>query len=282
MSTQAHVSVRAYRTWRLRLRAGAPRYVLMAVSLFGIAASARYAIDPPRPAGTGSVRSLSGAPDRGAEAYAVLFARRYLTWSGTESTAGADLESFTGGAMESDAGLVVPPGVVQNVLWAEIVQAREPLVGHHVYTVAAQTSSGGLLYLTVGVTRMSSGVLALAGYPAFVGPPASAPAPAAAPGPAVGEPALEVVVRRALGNYISASASELAADLAAGAEVSLPTNPLTLDAIGHPTWTEGSAVEVSVQASDTRDVRYSLTYELDVVRVHGRWEISAIQTDPRS
>jgi hypothetical protein len=148
--------------------------------------------------------------------------------------------------------------------------------------VAAQTDARGLLYLTVGVMRTASGALAITGYPAFVGPPDSVPALAPAHGPVVDAPALEVVLRRALGNYMSASASELAADLTAGAQVSLPPNPLTLDAIGPVTWTEGGAVEALVQASDVSGVRYSLAYELDVVRVRGRWEIAAVQTDPRS
>jgi Conjugative transposon protein TcpC len=281
MSARAEVSLRAYPLWRLHLRRGLPRYLLAAVSLFGIAASARYAIAPPMPSRTAGGSAHSPGPDRAAEAYAVLFARRYLTWTGTEPPPGA-LEQFVGGGMEGDAGLVVPSGIAQKVAWAEVAQAREPLAGQHVYTVAAQTDTGGLLYLTVGVLRTSSGALALSGYPAFVGPPDSAAAPTPPHGQVVNDPALEVVLRRALGNYLSASASELAADLTAGAQVSPPPNPLALDTFGAPTWTEGGGVEVFVQAVDARGVRYSLAYELDVSRVRGRWEISAIQTDPRS
>ncbi len=51
-----------------------------------------------------------------------------------------------------------------------------PAPGEHVYTVAAQTDTAGLLYLTVPVARTSDGALALAGYPAFVGAPAAGPA----------------------------------------------------------------------------------------------------------
>jgi hypothetical protein len=35
-----------------------------------------------------------------------------------------------------------------------------------------------------------------------------------------------------------------------------------------------------VQAQNARGARYTLAYELDVARVQGRWEVSAIQTDP--
>ena len=35
-----------------------------------------------------------------------------------------------------------------------------------------------------------------------------------------------------------------------------------------------------VEAHDGRGVHYTLAYELDVGRAQGRWEISAVQTDP--
>ena len=53
--------------------------------------------------------------------------------------------------MEADAGLELPASGEQHVEWAEVVQAREPAPGEHVYTVAAQTDTAGLLYLTVAV-----------------------------------------------------------------------------------------------------------------------------------
>ncbi len=72
--------------------------------------------------------------------------------------------------MEPAAGLQLPPSGEQRVEWDEVVQEREPAAGEHVYTLAAQTDTAGLLYLTVSVIRLSDGSLALAGYPAFVGP----------------------------------------------------------------------------------------------------------------
>ncbi len=281
MSAAARVTLRTYPRWRLGLRRGLPRYLLTAVSVFGLAASARYAIAPPRPDRVGADSASSPALDRAAEAYAVLFARRYLTW-GAAGPSAVEIERWLGGALETDAGLTVPGGVSQAVSWAEVVQSREPARGEHVYTVAVQTDESGLLYLTVGVTRASSGVLVLTGFPAFVGPPLSSPATPSAHGAPIDDPALEVVVRRALGNYLSGAGSELAADLTTGARVSLPPNRLQLTGSGHPIWAQGSAVQVTAQASDGRGVRYTLTYELDVARVRGRWEISAIQTDPLS
>jgi hypothetical protein len=268
--------------WRIRLARELPRYLLCAASLAGLLASARFAIAPPT---LGSDRAPVRAPapaDTAAEAYAVLFARRYLTWNAAEpQTSARALEPFLGSSLEADAGLELPNGGEQHVEWAEIAQAREPVVGEHVYTVAAQTDTAGLLYLTVAVARRAGGSLALAGYPAFVGAPAAAAAQPAGHLREVSEPALATVVQRALRNYLAASPGELAADLASGARVSLPGIALSLESVQRLDWAPGAgAVLATVQAQDARGVHYTLTYELDVVREQGRWEISAVQMDP--
>ena len=131
--------------------------------------------------------------------------------------------------------------------------------------------------------RTAAGSLALGGYPAFVGAPASGPAQTGAQTHLreVGEPALATVIGRALRNYLAASSSELAADLTASAHVSLPTMALTLESVQRLDWAPGTgAVLAVVAAQDTRGARYTLAYELEVARVQGRWEISAIQMDP--
>ena len=95
--------------WRIRLAREAPRYLLLALSLAGLAASARFAIAPPRPRGPGRGADRSRAPDRAAEGYAALFARRYLTWNAAEPQASARaLAPFVGPGMEPDAGLRAP------------------------------------------------------------------------------------------------------------------------------------------------------------------------------
>ena len=108
--------------------------------------------------------------------------------------------------------------------------------GEHVYTIAAQTDSDGLLYLTVGVVREPGGSLALDGYPALVGAPASTGA--ASPGNLreVEDAALVTVVRRAIRNYLADAESELDADLLAGAPVSLPAAPLNMQSLDSLTW----------------------------------------------
>jgi hypothetical protein len=268
--------------WRIRLTHELPRYLLWAVSVTGLAASARFAIAPPTRTLSAAAVRQPAPPDLAAEAYAVLFTRRYLTWNAAEPQGSANaLEPFLGPGMEPDAGLELPTSGEQRVEWAEVVQARSPAPGEHVYTVAAQTDTQGLLYLTVPVVRTAAGGLALDGYPAFVGAPAAGPAQAGEHLREVVEPALATVVQRALRNYLAASLSELAADLVSGARVSLPEQPLSLESMQRLDWAaEGSAVLATVQAQDARGVRYTLAYELDVVRDQGRWEVAAVQMDP--
>jgi hypothetical protein len=268
--------------WRVRVVRETPRYLLWGLSLVGIAASVRFAIAPPRATMANATLRPPTPPDRAAEGYATLFARRYLTWNAADPQASAAaLEAFMGPGIEPGGGLQLPPGGEQNVLWAEVVQARESSRGEHVYTVAAQTDSAGLLYLTVDVKRAAGGGLAILGYPAFVGPPDALPAGTPARLREVSEPALATVVRRALRNYLGASDAELAADLTSTARVSLPGLPLSLESVQRLDWaTAREAVLATVQARDRRGAVYTLAYELDVARTQGRWEVSAVQTDP--
>jgi hypothetical protein len=279
----AMVTVTPRPMWRLRLVRELPRHLLHAVATMGLMASARYAIDPPR--ATLPLTLLRGpAPvDPAARGFATLFARRYLTWSGSDPQSREDaLASYAGAGVEPGAGLQPPAGSEQRVQWAEVVQEREPQPGEHVYTVATQTDLAGLLYLTVSVVRTASGALALGGYPAFVGAPATGSA--AAPSTSaheVGEAGLRTVVERALRNYLAGSESDLAADLSARARVSMPGVGLVLDSVESLSWAPGAgAVLAVVQAGDRRGAQYTLAYELDVTRAQGRWEISAIQTNP--
>jgi len=268
--------------WQIRLARELPRYLLCALSVAGLAASVRFAVSPPQPVAPAAALRAPAASDPAAEAYAALFARRYLTWDAAEPQASArGLEPFLGPGMEPDAGLELPASGEQQVEWVEAVQAREAAPGEHVYTVAVQTDTAGLLYLTVAVTRTADGSLALAGYPAFVGAPAAGPAQTVGHLREVGDQALATVVQRALRNYLAASSSELAADLTSGARVSLPEWALSLESVVHLDWSPvGSSVLAVVQAQDGRGVRYTLAYELDVAREQGRWEVSAVQMDP--
>jgi hypothetical protein len=276
------VTVTALPLWRVRLVREWPRLLLSAAALAGLLASARFAIDPPRPPARVALARGIAREDLAAEGFASLFARVYMTWNAAEPQAHErDLAPFLGAGMDPGAGLQPPLSGEQRVQSTEVVQEREPEPGEHTYTVAAQTDDAGLQYLTVNVLRTAAGSLALGGYPAFVGAPASAPAQTQAHLREVDEPSLATVVGRALRNYLSASASELAADLTSTARVSLPSTPLSLESVQSLDWTPGpGAVLAVVRAQDAHRAQYTLAYELDVERVQGRWEVSAIQTNP--
>ncbi len=266
----------------MRLVGSLPRYLLYATCAFGLLASARFAISPPRSFSRVIEASGRDRRDLAAQGYAVLFVRRYLAWDATAPQSSEEaLGSMIGPAIDAGAGLTLPPNGAQRVLWAEVVQERVPSPGRHVYTVAAQTDASGLVYVTVTVVRDGDGRVAIAGYPAFVGAPLSAPGQAARAGAEVLDGSLIAVAERALRNYLAAAPQELAADLADGAAVSLPEMHLTLDSMQRLAWsTDRRSVLALVQAQDARGARYTLGYEADVEQVHGRWEISAIQTDP--
>jgi hypothetical protein len=84
-----------------------------------------------------------------------------------------------------------------------------------------------------------------------------------------------------LRNYLARSESELAADLAAGAQVSLPGAALELQSLDSVDWSpDRRSVLVVVRARDERGAQYTLGYELDVRSTAGRWEVSAIQMNP--
>ncbi|MGH2905099.1 MAG: conjugal transfer protein [Solirubrobacteraceae bacterium] len=286
----ARVRIGTRPLWQIRVAREWHRWLLSGAAVAGLVASARFAIDPPRPPVPRTAAQIPAAPDLAAEGFAVRFARVYLTWNAAEPQAREDaLAPFVGPGIDPGAGLAPPANGAQRVESAEVVQERELTPAdpagsvEHVYTVAAQTDEAGLLYLTVAVVRTPDGSLALGGYPAFVGAPASGPAQAGTQTQRreVTEPALATVVGRALRNYLAASASELAADLTASAHVSLPEAALGLESVQRLDWAPGAgAVLAVVAAADARGAHYTLAYELDVVRVQGRWEIAAIEMDP--
>ncbi|HEX5310095.1 MAG TPA: conjugal transfer protein [Solirubrobacteraceae bacterium] len=272
------VTVTARTLWRLRLRQEAPRLLLQAAAVFGLLASARYAIDPPVPSVRVPQLGPATQPDRGAEAFAALFARRYLSWDAEEPEMHRrELAPYVDQQMEAEAGFQPPQAGSQRVLWTQVVQASAGAAGER-YTVAVQTDASGLLYLGIGVRRLAGGALALSGYPAFVGPPPIAAAAPLPPSREVQDGALVTVATRALRNYLAGQASELAADLAPGVQVSPPSPSLTLESLYALEWLHaGSSLYALVHANDRAGGSYALAYRLGLADAAGRWEITAIE-----
>lgn len=286
MSSEPHasVTVTTRRLWRIRLAGELPRILVQAAAVLGLLASARYAIAPPKPTIGHSTLAGAALVDRAAEGFASLFVRRYLTWSASDLEAHRrSLAPYLNSSMEAEAGLQPPERGEQRVLWTEVVQSRLSSAGERMYTIAAQTDSDGLLYLTVGVAREPDGRLALDGYPALVGAPASTGATPPGNLREVEDAALFTVAKRAISNYLADAESELDADLLAGAHVSPPAAPLTMQSLNSLTWAPGRhSVVAVVRARDERGAQYTLAYELGVVLRAGRWEIAAIQMNPDS
>jgi hypothetical protein len=279
----AHVRLETRPLWRLRVWASVTRWVLYVTAAVGIIATARFAIAPPRPPAA-RVAGVAAA-DLGAEGFATLFARRYMTWSASAPTEHArGLTGFGNAATDPDLGLGQPARGSQTVLWVEVVQAHAGGPGEHVYTVAVDTGATALAYLSVDVVRATDGDLRLGRYPAFVGPPVSTAATGLGSGGigAVSDRSLIAVIGRAMRNYLAGSRANLAADLAPGTVVSTPTQPLSVDEIENSRVERDGDVLATLVAHDAQGTSFTLTYELDVVRTAGRWLVAAIQTDPRT
>jgi hypothetical protein len=267
---------------RIRVSTALTRWVVYATATAGLAASARFAIAPPRP--PTARPPVVERRDLAAEGFASQLARGYLAFDGDRPDAHrAQLASFVGDQLDPDLGLRAPPGRVQRVRWTQVVQSRPGADGSRVYTVAAQTDRAGVLYLSVDVARGRDQALSLGGYPALVGAPLTASAAVAPEGSLrdVADRGLRATCQRALRNYLARAADNLNADLTADAAVALPGLSLSLHRLTDLHWApDGASVLASIEASDSDGVSYALRYELDVRHVDERWEIAAIQTDP--
>jgi hypothetical protein len=283
---QAHtasVAVSAQPIWRIRLWQELPRRLLHAAAAAGLIASIRFAVAPPRPIALARRPASAGSADLQAQGFASRFAHAYLSWRQNDPQARRTaLEPFAGSALALEAGTQPPPNGSEQVLFEQVVAEREVQPHLRICTVAVQTATQGLLYLAVPVLQPPGGSLSLAGYPAFVGPPASAGAePALEAGGEVQDASLRTVVTRALRNYLAPAPSNLAADLAPGANVSPPAQGLALEALQSLTWALGrnDAVVALLTAVGPGGARYTLAYEVAVRESAGRWEITAIQAE---
>jgi Conjugative transposon protein TcpC len=279
MSQPAFITRHSLR--RVRMAGVAPRIALYAVTTVlcaaGLASIAR---------GHKTIHETFVAAGRGfdlaAAEYATDFARAYLTYSSSNSGARAEaLSRFTNSMIDDDAGVTTQGQ--QTVSWAEPVQEEPQATGETMVTVAAQTSGAAApQYLAVPVIRARGGALAIANYPAFVGPPTVATGYEAPNQVVVTDSALIAMVTRVVTNYLDDDALDLQADMAPGAQVSLPTAALTVQHVTNVTWAYASGlVEVDVQAVDSAGTTFSLVYLIGVVHQE-RWYATSISVNPSS
>ncbi len=276
-SPRGRVTLEPRRLWTLRLSLGATRWVLYAVALCGIAATARNAIAPPLERLV--VVASAPASDPSAQWFALRFVRAYLGWTGDLSGHERGLAPFLGPAVDPDAGLAPVAGSAEQVRWLAIAGERNGAGGEQDYTVAADTGSGSVRYIEVAVARGTDGSEVLARYPAFVG----GPTPGRASGldgaalPTVTDPAVVAVLDRALRNYLGSSEQNLAADLAPGALVDPIAPGLSFRDVQRLAVEPSGTVLATVLAGDAGGDAFTLAYEISVKELAGRWEITRIE-----
>jgi hypothetical protein len=266
-----------------RAKALGPRYALIgACAVLALAGLKEIVIGDPAVPG----RSGSGVPsDPAMEEFAVSFARAYLSYDASDpESRDAALRPYLPDYLGPDGGFD-PQGGRQAMLWAEVAQNQEAIAGGRIITVAAQTDRLATpTYLAVPVRRLRSGELVLAGYPALVGAPAVARSVSEPLHESVEDPELQAMAERVVSNYLAGQLENLRADLAPGAEVSLPAERLTLSSVDGLVWAdradEGEAVLATVSAAEAGSGAYSLTYEIGVTRRGGRWYARWIEVVP--
>ncbi len=280
-----------------RWQARAPRAAVMALavvlSLLGLR---QLLAGPPAPAPT---PPPDQTPLIAISGLAQTFARAYLTYDGGSPEAhDRALAALPHGEIPPDAGLTVPPGASQRILWTTAVSVEPD--GPHQWnaTVAVAVATDGqpavlrdrqsvaLRYLVVPVTEARPGGLAIAGYPALVAMPAwaaipdartASPAPRGASIVPLSDSRLTALVRRALASYLAGRCDALTADLLPGTAVPCQALGLRLLAVERLGWLAfGRELGALVTARDARGVTYELRYELAVVR-RGRWYVAALE-----
>lgn len=248
-----------------RLRAAAPRYLVLAALGLLVLLGLRSLVSSPA---AGTIVRAAPSADAPSRAFALQFARAYLTYDAARPAARSRaLAPYLSDALDADAGYFASRGS-REVLWAEVASDQPALAGGRAITVAAAVSTQAMpLYLTVTVAHERGGPLALVGYPAFIGAPATARQAPMNHRAALDDRQLATVVRRALGNYLAGSVANLKADLSPEAAVTLPTLALELRRVERIEWLGGKgsgAVLVTVAAIDAHGGTYTLAYELGV------------------
>ena len=260
---------------RLRWAARAPRVAAIAacivLSLLGLRtllgpASTR-ATPPPKAPGL----------DVSAAAFGEAFARAYFTFDpdAPERRERAVASFMPGRELPVDE----LPDRAGRVVWSTVA-ATEPAGRRRLIVTVALETTDGLRHLAVTVVRDDRGRLFIAAPPALIGPPPVAAEAETAIEEEVDDPALRALAGRVSRNYLARERDDLAADLDAGAIVSLPPIALRVTSVDAVTRAAAAKVAVTVTATGADGLRLSLRYELAVVRRSGRWLVRTVHVNP--
>jgi Conjugative transposon protein TcpC len=228
-------------------------------------------------------------PDDGARAFAVDFARAYLSYSPRRPGRYArELAPFVSTEV---AGSVVPRfarrGPRQAVQTAAVARALAIDGTHALVTVAASVVSGGVStrYLTVPVARDAGGGLAVYDLPSLSAPPTRAQ-PAADETeslPAGEEGEIGDVLQRFFAAFLAGRAGDLEYFVPAGGRLGALAQRYELAGVASvaqvgPGSARARTVLVGVRARDARTrAVYALRYRVALVR-RDRWYVAAINS----
>ncbi|MCW2983820.1 MAG: hypothetical protein JWR63_1390 [Conexibacter sp.] len=258
----------------LRWRARAPRLAFTSVCMILSLVGLRVVLaGPPKPlaAPKGSVASTSDV-----EGFAEGFARAFLTFS-PQDPGRRDRAMKLYGYVSDDA--VTGTGAT-HVVWTSVVDSQARHGGGRVVTVLADDGRREW-YLAVTVTLDRSGRRSIATAPALVGPPATRPDAVAPAELEVDDRGLRQVAERVVRHFLAGDQADLAADLARGATVTTPPVAARLASVDVITWVaRPSRIAVAVTASAPDHLHFSLRYELQVIRLGGRWLVREVQVNP--
>ncbi len=235
-------------------------------------------VSEPRQGGsTGAGRSA--AADPATAAFAVRFARAYLTDASPQALAPY---------LAPGASVPVPAGTgaVAQVEQAEVAAVRDLGDRQAIVTVACELDDARTLYLAVPIVREDAAEVAALGVPSVVAGPGGVGASVEAPGPSPVPDAGDVaeLVQRFLPVYLSAtSAQELSYFLAPDAGVTPPGGGLevidvaSVKQLGNGEGPRRTVVaEARVRDSLSRS-SFALAYRLRLTRSEGRWYVERVE-----
>lgn len=236
------------------------------------------AVLAPREAPISAAHPAGARDDQASAAFAVRFARTYLSDPSPQALAPFLAEGARVGAGRAPSARAAEPAQ------AEVSATEELGGGREVLTVACELRDARTLYLAVPIVRSGAGEVAALGAPSIVAAPGVAGADTERPRPLAGPDAAPIqgLIAKFLPAYLGASeASDLAYLLAPGASVQPlggTVRFLALSGVRQLGSGEGPrrTVLAAVRADDpVSGAAYPLAYRLEVVK-HGRWYVEAV------
>ncbi len=236
--------------------------------------------------------AMTLAADQGAQAFAVGFARVYLSFGprGQAEWARAVAPFLASGLSDRAAAVLPAKGPGQQVAQATVARVASLGGTRALITVACSFTdpTRPARYLSVPVTRDQGGGLSVFDLPSLSAPQPAGSVAFAEPPPLSGPDASEIqqLVGRFLGAYLSGQdPSGLAYLLAPGASVPPLGGGLalvSLDSVGQdePPTGASASVDAAVHVRDAASgATYPLRYRLSLVH-RDRWYVSAVEGGP--